>query len=488
MKSGLRHTAVCLSALLLLSACGKRGKDDKQIDQIHEVTRGNFNIVISVTGTLDAIKRYNIEAPRVSKKGLTIIEAVNDQTPLKKGDLIVACSTEDYLEELESQEIKVDDAEKSLMILQQDYQMKTAESVSQIKSAADSKRESVEEFEKYVNEDAPLKKKSLEQAVEDARSAVASEEKKLASLNQKLLSASVGDEEARSTIEDDIAASEEKLETLDAALDEAEYDLRIFKQYTYPQASRKLEQAVVKSEMTLQKALVNASSERIQLQGKIEAQERVLQTYRKQLGELKENIEMLRITAPVDGVITYGNPDPRRRNMEQKDITVGTSLNPAELIGTIPDLSRLVVNLDVPEVSRSRVDIGMRAEMRIKALPDLRLSGEVVKIADMASNLNYWDRTSPKVYSTVVSINETHKELRTGMTVEVDMISDEVQNVVYVPVEALYTKEGNVFCRVQKQLRPEERQVKIGRSSKSLVEILEGLEPGEKVFLSREDL
>ena len=487
MKTGFRYTAICLSALLLLPACGKRGEGDKQLDAIHEVIRGNFNIVISATGTLDAIKRYNIEAPRISKRGLTIIEAVPDQTPLKKGDLIVACSDEDYLEELESQEIKVGDAEKSLMILQQDFQMQKADSVSQIKSAADSKRESVEQLEKYQHEDAPLQKRNLQQAVVEARRAVKEEEENLASLKEELLSTSMGDDEARSGIEDSIKSSEETIASLESSLDDAEYDLRIFKQYTYPQKSRSLEQSVVKAEMSLQRQLVNATSQQVQVEGKIEAQQRVLKSYRKQLAELKENIEMLRITAPVDGVITYGDPDPRRRNREQKDITVGTSLNPSELIGTIPDLSKLIVNLDIPEASRSKVSVGMQAEMRIKALPNLRLSGEVVKIADMASNLNFWDRTSPKIYSTVVSIDGTNAELRTGMTVEVDMISAEIKDVIYVPVEALYTKEGNVYCRVQKKLHPEERMVKIGRSSKSYVEIIEGLEPGDRVFLSREE-
>ena len=84
-------------------------------------------------------------------------------------------------------------------------------------------------------------------------------------------------------------------------------------------------------------------------------------------------------------------------------------MRPSELIGTIPDLSRLVVNLDVPEAVRSKIDVGMRAEMRIKALPNVRISGEVSKIADMASHLNFWDRTSPKIYPTVISLDE-HNE------------------------------------------------------------------------------
>lgn len=488
MQRFFHHTVVCLTALALLCGCGGERNKDKQLDQVYPVTRGSFNIVISVNGTLDAIKRYNIKAPPVSKKGLDIIDAVEDQTPLEKGDLIVAFSDENYLDELESQEIKIEESEKNLMLHEQDVQMKTADSVSLIKKATDTRRECIEEREKYINEDAPLEKKNLQAAVQDARDNVEEERENLASLREDLLTASMGDEAERTQIETRIEASRARIEELEAAERKATYNLRMFKQYTYPQKSRKLEQNLVKAEMDLQKQMVNATAQRIQLQRKIDSQKRVLETQRKQKEDLLENIAMLKVRAPVDGVISYGDPDPRKRNRQQKDITVGTSLRPSELIGTIPDLSRLVVNLDVPEAVRSKVKIGMRAEMRIKALPNVRLSGQVTKIADMATHLNFWDRTSPKIYPTVISLDEYNEQLRPGMTVEVELIAERVDGVVFVPVEALYANEGKIFCRVQKAVRPEEREVKTGRSSSSFVEIVDGLNPGEKVLLSREEL
>lgn len=488
MSKSICHSAVCLAALLAVSGCGQKNDGGDQPDQIYEVTRGSFNIIISANGTLDAIKRYRIESPPVAKLGLDIIEAVPDQTPLKKGDLIVAFSDEKYQDQLEDQEIKIEESEKNLMLLQQDYQMETADSVSQIKNASDNHRVSVEVLEKYVSEDAPLQKKNLQQDLAAARQDIADEERNLAMLKENLLSASMGDEAARLKIEAQVENSEEILRKLDSKEEKAAYNLRIFKQYTFPQKSREVERDVVKAEMALQKQLVNAAAKRVQLERKMDTQERTLRTQRRQCEELIENISMLRVTAPVDGVISYGDPDPRRRGREQKDITVGASMRPSEIIGSIPDLSRLVVNLDVPETIRSKVNIGMRAEMRIKALPNLRLSGEVIKIADMASHLNFWDRTSPKIYPTVISLDQGDPALRTGMSVEVDMVSEEVRGVVFVPVEALYSKEGSIYCRVKKAGSPEERKVNIGRSSTSFVEILDGLKPGEKVLLSREEL
>ncbi|MDH3346395.1 MAG: HlyD family efflux transporter periplasmic adaptor subunit [Kiritimatiellaceae bacterium] len=481
-----RRLLVAMAVLALLVGCGKDGDD--QPDQVYEVIRGDFNIVITATGVLDAVKRYSIEAPSISKQGLDIIEAVEDQTVLKKGDLIVAFSDESYLDELENQTIKIEEAEKDLMILQQDYQMKIADIVSGIKASTDSHRISKEALEKYVSEDAPLEKKDLQQELATARQNVENEERNLASLKASLLSASMGDEAALLKIADEIESSEIKIADLESAEEKAAYNLRIFKQYSFPQQSRRLEQNQVKAEMDLQKELVNSAAQRLQMEGKIKNQERVLRSLKQWKNDLLENIAMLKVTAPVDGTISYGDPNPRHRGREQKEIVVGAKMNRSEIIGSIPDLSRLIVNLDVLEASRSKIDQGMRAEMRIKALPSLRLSGVVERVADMATRLVFYDRSSPKIYPTVIRLEQHDPSLRPGMTVEVDMISEEISDVIFVPVEALFVKEGDVYCQLKKAVGLEERQVTIGRSSSSYVEILEGLKEGDRVLLSREEL
>jgi multidrug resistance efflux pump len=472
---------------VLLFGCGEENREKDQPDQVYEVVRGDFNIVINGSGVLDAVKRYNIESPSIAKQGLVIVEAVEDQTVLEKGDLIVAFSDESYLDGLDDQIIKIEEAEKNLMILQQDYQMKIAGIVSDIKSATDDLRVSKEALEKYVSEDAPLQKKNLQQALLNARQNVDDEEENLAALKTSLLSASMGDETTLLKIEGEVENSELKVVDLENAEDTASYNLRIFKQYTFPQQSRKLEQNLVKAEMDLQKQLVNSAAQRVQMEAKIQTQERLLRSLKQQKEDLIENISMLNVTAPVSGTISYGDPNPRRRNQQQKEIIVGTSMNRNEIIGSIPDLSRLIVNVDIPEISRSKIASGMRAEMRIKALPNLQLSGVVDRVSDMASNLNFWDRSSPKIYPTVISLDQSDPELRPGMTVEVDMISEVISDVIFVPIEALFVKEGQVYCNVKKPVGSEERQVIIGKSSSSFVEILEGLSEGERVLLSRED-
>jgi HlyD family secretion protein len=478
---------VILLSGLFFSGCSKEKKESIQPDQVYEVVRGDFNVVITANGVLDAVKRYIISAPSISKQGLDIVEAVPDQTVLEKGDLIVEFSDESYLDELEDQRIKIEEAEKNLMIIQQDYQMKIADIVSAIKAATDDHRITREAYEKYVNEDAPLTKSTYQQDLATARLNVEEEENNLAVLKANLLSASMGDETTRLALETQVENSEKKIESLESAKDKASYNLRMFKQYTFPQQARKLEQAQVKSEMDLQKELVKSAAQRVQLEGKIQTQTRLLRSLEQQKADLVDNIAMLKITAPVSGTISYGDPNPRRSNREQKEIIVGATMNRSEVIGSIPDMSQLIVNVDIPEISRSKIDPGTHAEMRIKAFANLQLSGVVERISDMASNLQYWDRGSPKIYPTVISLDQNDPSLRPGMTVEVDMISEIISDVIYVPVEALFVKEGRIYCNLKKSVGVEECQVTIGRSSSSYVEILEGLSEGDLILLSREE-
>src|SRR6056297_3658943 len=118
----LARRAVLPALLFAVSGCGG-GDESDEPDEVFAVTRGGFNIVISANGTLDAIKRYRIEAPPVSKEGLDIIEAVEDQTFLEKEDLIVAFSDEKYLDALESKDGEIEEAEKNLILHKQDMQM-----------------------------------------------------------------------------------------------------------------------------------------------------------------------------------------------------------------------------------------------------------------------------------------------------------------------------------------------------------------------------
>ena len=58
-----------------------------------------------------------------------------------------------------------------------------------------------------------------------------------------------------------------------------------------------------------------------------------------------------------------------------------------------------------------------------------------------------------------------------------------VKNAIHVPIEAVYRREGNSYCKVKKDETVAERKLTVGRMSSDYAEVLEGLEAGEQVLL-----
>ena len=101
----------------------------------------------------------------------------------------------------------------------------------------------------------------------------------------------------------------------------------------------------------------------------------------------------------------------------------------------------------------------------------------------MATHILHWDRNSPKIYATEISTDAADKRLMPGMTMRVEIIVEEVNDVLYIPVEAVYNREGQKYCNVRTLTGLTERTVETGRSSNDYVEITLGLKQGEEVFL-----
>jgi len=98
-----------------------------------------------------------------------------------------------------------------------------------------------------------------------------------------------------------------------------------------------------------------------------------------------------------------------------------------------------------------------------------------------------------KEYGTVVKIDGEPKDLRPGMTAEVEILVAPLENVLSVPVAAVFEQGGQTFCCVKKGNRIEPRRVVLGMSNNDFVEVKPaagdaeekvGLEEGEEVVLN----
>jgi hypothetical protein len=88
------------------------------------------------------------------------------------------------------------------------------------------------------------------------------------------------------------------------------------------------------------------------------------------------------------------------------------------------------------------------------------------------------------VYETVVTVDQDVDQLKPGMTAVVEIHVDRLVDVISIPVQAVVQIQKQVWCYVDQQGTPVRVPLKLGRSNEKFVEILEGLEEGQRVVLN----
>jgi multidrug resistance efflux pump len=203
---------------------------------------------------------------------------------------------------------------------------------------------------------------------------------------------------------------------------------------------------------------------------------------------LSSDLEKLELVAPVDGLVKLhalgsGGDDFGGDFDEPTALRVGARVGPHKTLASIPDLSRFVIRADIPEAHRSRLRISQPAVVRSPALPDLKMAAKVSAIAPMAHSRYDWTEDGPKVYSTCLETETTDSRLMPGMTVELELLVELVTDAIHVPVEAIVRRDQHLCCQVLVGNEIVERKVEVGRRSAHRVEVVSGLQVGERVRL-----
>lgn len=191
--------------------------------------------------------------------------------------------------------------------------------------------------------------------------------------------------------------------------------------------------------------------------------------------------------APRAGLVvyaTYGDAE------SQQKVSIGMTPFEGMDLMYLPNISSMMVDTEISEVDLSRIKVGLPAEIRLDAYPDAVFKGEVKTIADLArrkiSRIT-GKMTGAKVFAVTVKVNEQDVRLKPGLSATVEIIVNEYENALYLPLEAIFLDElDQTIVYVKKRGGGfEARQVEILESNERLAVIKEGLKEGDEVALAR---
>jgi HlyD family secretion protein len=182
-------------------------------------------------------------------------------------------------------------------------------------------------------------------------------------------------------------------------------------------------------------------------------------------------------TAPVSGVVLTLNA--------QTGGAVSTGIALME-IGDVSG-SNMIIKVNVPENRASGIEIGEIVVISGDALGNKSYEGVVSKVSPKAEQKQIG--TSIETVITVeVSILDESAPIKPGYTIEADIITRVNANAVVVPIMTLITESGQSTVYVVKgDNSVEKRYVELGSMSGMDVEVLSGVELGEKVVVTPPD-
>ena len=175
-------------------------------------------------------------------------------------------------------------------------------------------------------------------------------------------------------------------------------------------------------------------------------------------------LEKATIEAPFDGVIGL------------RSVSIGEYVTPGQAIAPLESVDTLKADFRLPERFIANVEQGQTLELQVDARPGQLFAGEVYAISPLIEE-------GGRSILVRARVDNQQGLLRPGMFARVQLITDESMAVV-VP-EAALSPSGPL----QDVFRVDEGQaervaIRIGERRAGLVEVLEGLQPGDKVVVA----
>lgn len=443
-------------------------------DGLFTVKRGTLNVTITENGTLVAKESAKVKTDLRGQAKITYL--IEEGNSVEEGDVVVRLDATEIEEDLEERELDIVKAEADLDTAKTDLEIQKADNAANIEKAEIAEEKARKERERYVEGDAPKERRKLEVSIKTAETNFTRSKKRF---EDSQLLAEREYINLSQLEEDEISFEQRTVE-----LESAERDLELFEQYTYPMTLTERDVALRDAKRGLETASLRAKSTLRQREVTVDQHQKRLDKLKDQLEELEEQLGKMTLAAPSPGIVIHGDP---RRPWDRDRIRVGGEVWGSFTVITIPDLRVMQVKLRIHEADISKIEEGQTAKVTMDTYPGLVLDATVTKIAAIASGDNPWD-DDPEVKKFDVEItletDEEAVELKPGISAKAEIFIDKRVDVVYVPIQCVFLEEGRHWTyRLDAAGQPQITEVEPGMSNDTYIEVLDGLDEGDRVLL-----
>jgi HlyD family secretion protein len=186
------------------------------------------------------------------------------------------------------------------------------------------------------------------------------------------------------------------------------------------------------------------------------------------IASIQATIDMSRLTVPFNGTVT-----------DVKNLP-GDQVNAGSVAFRIDDLSRMLVDVMVPEVDINSIKVGQEVDLVFDAISNRSYTGKVVEVARVGT-------TSAGVvnFEVTIEILDPDEQVLPGMTAAVNIVISNLQDILLIPNRAVRLVDGKRVIYLMKNGVQTAVEVEIGASSDTMSEYISGdVKAGDVIILN----
>ena len=435
------------------------------------VKRRDFSVELNVVGVLDAAQSHMIASELRGSDG-KIIYLIDDGTRVKKGELLVQLDPLPFQKEVELLKAEVAGYEAAVQAAEQGAAFERNQVEREITNAEYMLNVSLLELKRLEEGEGPLQISQLQEEQQKAKLELQRHER----YYQDLLDLKKEGYNNASEIE----TIQEKVSVLKKQFITATSRYDTYIKHVLPTLKESARAKKVNADLVLEQTsqggvhkIGQALATLHQIESKLKAQRGALQQAEREL--LKTEIH-----APFGGIVIHYETF---RDGEKRKPREGDTVFMNQPILYLPDISRMVVKTKAREIDLYKLALGQQGRVMVDAYPDTVFEGTLTFIGALAT-AESTKSGQEKYFQVTFALTGEDKRLRPGMTCRIAISALSLEQVLTVPIQALFQDGDQDFCYVQDGTgHLTVRKVEVGAQNEDLAEILSGLNEGENVSL-----
>ena len=196
----------------------------------------------------------------------------------------------------------------------------------------------------------------------------------------------------------------------------------------------------------------------------LESMQTRMDTARADMENAELRLTRCRITAPMDGVIN------------RLDAEVGLFLSVGDPVGQMLQIDRVKAVVGIPESDVDAVRKISNVDITIQALGDRKLTAQTYYLASAPDSF-------ARIYRLELEIDNADRAILPGMFLRAHVVKKTIEGAVAIPLYSVISRNEQQFVFVAKDGVVEKRPVKLGVIENWMVQVTEGLTPGEQIVV-----